>query len=158
LVYYSSFPADRGTVELKGKWNVNNGQIDSKNNLLIIDPRFADRLKQKGISWLPMRLILSFLKSKGNVIDYDVPITGDLKNPSFNIWDIIGDVLTNIFVKPPSLGYILKVKRIEQKLEKNFTVKWEMNDVEFTSKQSNFLNSMADRKSTRLNSSHVKIS
>lgn len=143
LVYYSSFPADRGTVELKGKWNVNNGQIDSKNNLLIIDPRFADRLKQKGISWLPMRLILSFLKSKGNVIDYDVPITGDLKNPSFNIWDIIGDVLTNIFVKPPSLGYILKVKRIEQKLEKNFTVKWEMNDVEFTSKQSNFLNRMA---------------
>ncbi len=143
LIYYSSFPADRGSIQLKGEWNVQNGQIDSKNNLLVIDPRFADRLKQKGISWLPMRLILSIVKSKGNVIDYNVPITGDLKSPNFNLWDVIGDILTNIFVKPPSLGHILKVKNVEQKLEKNFTVKWGMIESQFTKKQSNFLQKIA---------------
>lgn len=128
LLTYTSFPADRGTVELKGNWHVSGGKIDSKNNLLLLDPRFATRLKNEGHKWIPMRLILSILKSRGNVIDYDVPITGDLKDPKFDLWDIIGKVLTNIFVKPPSLGYILKTRTIERELEKSLTLKWEIRD------------------------------
>lgn len=144
LVSFTGFPADRGTVELKGKWDVNNGTINSQNNLLLLDPRFAQRLKRGGVQWIPMRFILSILRSRGNVIDYDVPITGNLKDPQFNVWDIIGDVLTNIFVKPPSLGYILKTRSTERELEKSLTLKWEMRDHELKPVQRRFMDRIGD--------------
>lgn len=144
LISYTSFPADRGTVEIKGDWNVRDGNIDSKNNLLLLDPRFASRLKNEGYKWIPMRFILSILRSRGNVIDYDVPIKGSLKNPSFNVWDIIGDVLTNIFVKPPSLGYILKTRHTERELEKSLTLKWEMRDNELKPVNERFMDRVGD--------------
>lgn len=128
LLTYTSFPADRGTAEIKGKWHVVDGNINSENNILLLDPRFAQRLRKAGLPWIPMRFILSILRSRGNVIDYDVPILGHIKDPTFNIQDIIGDVLTNIFVKPPSLGYILKTKTVERELEKSLLLKWEMRD------------------------------
>lgn len=144
LVSFTSYPADRGTVELKGRWDVNNGNINSQNNLLLLDPRFSQRLKRAGIQWVPMRFILSLLRSRGNVIDYDVPITGNLNDPQFDIWDIIGDVLTNIFVKPPSLGYILKTRTVERQLEKSLTLKWEMRDHELKPVQRRFMDRIGD--------------
>lgn len=144
LVTYTSFPADRGTIELKGKWQVRNGMIDSDNNLLLLDPRFTQRLKKAGLKWIPMRFILSLLKSRGNVIDYSVPITGNLKDPKFNVWDIVGKVLTNIFVKPPSLGYILKTRTAERELEKSLTLKWEMRDNQLKKVQERFMNRIGD--------------
>ena len=144
LVSFTSYPADRGTVELKGRWDVNNGNINSQNNLLLLDPRFSQRLKRAGIQWVPMRFILSLLRSRGNVIDYDVPLTGNLDDPQFDIWDIIGDVLTNIFVKPPSLGYILKTRTVERQLEKSLTLKWEMRDHELKPVQRRFMDRIGD--------------
>lgn len=144
LISYTSFPADRGTVEIKGDWHVRSGTINSTNNLLMLDPRFADRLKGKGMKWIPMRLILSILRSRGNVIDYDVPIKGNLKDPTFNVWDIIGDVLTNIFVKPPSLGYILKVRSTERELERSLTLKWDMRATTLVRKQQKFIDKMGE--------------
>lgn len=144
LISFTSFPADRGTIELKGDWHVRNGIINSDNNLLILDPRFADRLKKSGDKWIPMRFILSILRSRGNVIDYDVPIAGNLNDPRFDIWDIIGDVLTNIFVKPPSLGYIMKVRNTERELERSLTLKWDMRATTLVRKQQKFIDRMGD--------------
>lgn len=144
LSSYTGYPADRGSIELKGKWSVNNGIINSQNNLLLLDPRFTQRLKKAGLKWIPMRFILSLLRSRGNVIDYDVPITGNLKDPRFNVWDIIGDVLTNIFVKPPSLGYILKTRSTERELERSLTLKWEMRDHELKPVQRRFMDRVGD--------------
>lgn len=144
LVSFTSFPADRGTVELKGNWDVDNGRIDSKNNLLLLDPRFSQRLKKAGIQWIPMRFILSILRSRGNVIDYDVPISGNLNDPQFDLWDIIGDVLVNIFVKPPSLGYILKTRNTERELEKSLTLKWETRNNTLRPVQRRFMDRIGD--------------
>jgi len=144
LVTFTSFPADRGTVEVKGDWHVQNGNINSENNLLLLDPRFSERLKNAGPKWIPMRLILSILRSRGNVIDYEIPIRGDLKNPTFNIWDVIGDILTNIFVKPPSLGYILKTRSVESTLEKTLTLKWETRDHILKPKNKRFMDKVGD--------------
>lgn len=142
LVTYTGFPADRGTIELKGNWHVADGQISSQNNLLVLDPRFADRLKHAGVRWLPMRIALSILRSRANAIDYEIPITGNLKNPSFNVWDVIGDILTNIFVKPPSIGYIMKTRTVEREIEKSLTLKWEIRSHEMEQKNKKFMKKM----------------
>src|ERR1041385_5371291 len=58
LIYYTSFPVDRGTLEVKGKWNVRKGNISSANHVLIIDPRVSKRTRHKHSKWIPLPIVM----------------------------------------------------------------------------------------------------
>ncbi len=143
-IAYTSFPLDRGTIEAHGTWNVKNGIIQSENHLIIIDPRVTKRIRNKDTKWLPLPLIMSFIRERGNVIDYEIPITGNLKNPKFHLSDVIFDVLKNIFVKPATTSYRLEVKNVETEIEKSLTLKWEMRNASLQATQLKFIEKMAD--------------
>ena len=144
LIKYTSFPLDRGTIEIKGQWHVRNGQIKSDNHLLVIDPRVGEKSRNKNTNWLPLRFAMFFIREQGNVIDYDIPIVGNLNNPKFKLRDVIGDALENIFVKPATTPYRLKVKNAETEIEKSFSIKWEMKNSLLTANQKSFLERLAD--------------
>ena len=144
IISQTSYPLDRGTIELNGTWQVRNGNIQSKNHLLIIDPRASRRIKNKATSWIPIWLIMGFVRERGNVIDYEIPITGNLKNPKFHLHDVLFDVLKNIFVKPATIPYGMDVKSIESEIEKSLTLKWEMRNCLLRPKQKRFIEKMAD--------------
>ncbi|MES2836178.1 MAG: DUF748 domain-containing protein [Bacteroidota bacterium] len=140
----TSFPFDRGMLEFNGVWNVRNGNIKSTNHLVIIDPRVGERIKNKGDKWIPMRVIMALVREFGNVIDYEIPITGDLKNPKFHLKDVLFDVAENIFVKPAKLPYRVKVKNIETEIEDALTLKWETKSSNLFRKQEKFSRKMAN--------------
>ena len=144
IISQTSYPVDRGTIELNGTWQVRNGNIQSKNHLLVIDPRAGRRVKNKATSWIPIWLIMGFVRERGNVIDYEIPITGNLKNPKFHLHDVLFDVLKNIFVKPATVPYGMEVKNIETEIEKSLTLKWEMRNSLLRPKQKRFIEKMAD--------------
>lgn len=140
MISYTSFPLDRGIVEIEGKWNVRNGFINSKNHLLIIDPRVSKRLRNGNTKWLPLRLIMAFVRERGNVIDFEIPITGDLLNPTFHWRDVVLDVIKNLFIKPVTIPYRTEVRTVETEIEKSLYLKWEMRDFKVNNDQSKFLN------------------
>lgn len=144
LISYTSFPLDRGILEFKGATVVKDGIVDSRNNLLIIDPRVNNRQKRNGNKWLPVRLFMYFLRERGNVIDYEIPIRGDLKNPDFKFKDVILDVLTNIFVKPVTVPYRMEVKNVENEIEKSLTLKWVMRQAILNPPQEKFIERIVD--------------
>lgn len=144
LITYTSFPLDRGLLEFKGYTNVKDGIVNSKNNLVIIDPRVNSRQKRNGAKWLPLRFFMFFVRERGNVIDYEIPIAGDLKNPNFKFKDIIFDVLENIFVKPVTVPYRTEVRNVENEIEKSLTLKWVMRKSELNPPQEKFIKKMAD--------------
>jgi len=89
-------------------------------------------------------LIMFFIRERGNVIDYEIPITGNLKNPKFHLHDAIFDLLGNIFTKPPTTPYRMQVKNAENVIEKSLTLKWEMRQFSLPSNQEKFVNKMVD--------------
>ncbi len=141
---YTSFPLDRGSMEFVGNWNVRGGNIHSNNHLIIIDPRTSKRVRNKDTKWLPVPLAMAILRERGNVIDYEIPIKGNLNDPKFNFWDVILDILKNIFDKPVTTPYRMEVKSVERKLEKSLSVKWEMQKHRLTSSQEKFIKKMID--------------
>ncbi len=143
LISYTSFPLDRGTIELEGVWNVRNGDISSVNHLLVIDPRVSKRLKNKDIKWMPLPLIMAFVRERGNVIDYEIPIRGNLKNPHFRLADAITDVLKNIFVKPVTVPYAIALKNAEMEIESSLTLKWDMRQRTLRPRQKQFIEKIA---------------
>jgi Domain of Unknown Function (DUF748) len=144
VISQTSFPLDRGTVEFKGEWNVRNGNIKSDNHLTVIDPRVTKRIKNKDTKWIPVPLLMAFVRERGNVIDYQIPVTGNLNDPNFHLRDVIFDVLENIFVKPPTTPYRVEVKNVEREIEKSLSLKWEMRGTSLTRLQNKFVERMAD--------------
>jgi len=122
---FTSYPLDRGTLELLGKWRVRAAKIESSNHLIILDPRIAKKVKSKDNGNILLPLAMAFVRERGNVIDYEIPITGDLNNPKFNLWDVVFDILKNMFVKPVTTPYRMEVKNVERELEKSMFIKWE---------------------------------
>lgn len=144
IISTTSFPIDRGTLDFKGSWKVRNGQIQSINHLVIIDPRLSKRIRNKDTKWIPAPLIMAFIRERGNVIDYEIPIRGDLKNPKFLLSDAIFDLLGNIFIKPPATPYILTVKNNETEIEKSLTLKWMTRQASLIPSQKKFVDKMAE--------------
>jgi hypothetical protein len=144
LITYTSFSLDRGTIELNGTWKVRHSIIKSDNHLLVIDPRLSKRLRNKDTKWIPMPLIMFFIRERGNFIDYKIPITGNLKNPSFHLGEVIFDILGNIFIKPATIPYGLEVKNIENEIEKSITLNWKIRQCALLPDQEIFVNKIVD--------------
>jgi hypothetical protein len=143
LITYTSFPLDRGTLELKGNWNVRNGYISSNNRLTLIDARIGKRQKRNGAKWIPLRLAMFFVRDRGNVTDFEVPIRGDLKDPKFKLGDVILDIITNVFVKPATTLYRSEVRSTENEIEKSMVVRWDKRKAVLESDQEEFVENIA---------------
>ena len=53
--------------------------------------RLSKRIKNDDMNWIPMPLVMAFIRERGNVIDYEIPISGNLKNPKFHFRDVVFD-------------------------------------------------------------------
>ena len=144
IISYTSFPLNRGTIELFGNWHVRNDMIQSKNHLIVIDPRISKRIRKRDTHWLPVPLIMFFVRERGNVIDYEIPITSDLKNPKFHFTDPIIDAVKNIFVKPATAAYRFEVKSLETEIEKSHALVWDMRQTTINNSQEKFLDKISD--------------
>ncbi len=144
IISFTSFPLDRGTLEFNGIWKVRKGMIQSMNHLVIVDPRVTKRIRNKDTKWLPAPLIMTFIRERGNVIDYEIPITGNLKNPKFHLSDVIFNLLGNIFIKPPTTPYGLQVKNVETEIEKSITLKWATRQTTLLPSQEKFIEKIGD--------------
>jgi hypothetical protein len=143
LVTFTSFPLDRGNIELYGTWNVDNSIVNSENHFIVVDPRVTKKVRKKDTKWLPLPLIMSLVRERGNVIDYKIPIKGNLKDPKFKIGDVVTDLLRNIFVKPPSSPYIFDVRDVENEVEKSMSIKWKLRTAQLLPNQEKFIERMA---------------
>ncbi len=144
FVTYTSFPLDRGILEFTGHATVMDGVINCNNHLVIIDPRVNNKQRRNGARWLPMRLFMFLVRERGNVIDYEIPIKGNLKDPNFKYRDVILDILRNIFVKPVTTPYRVEVKNVENEIEKSLTLKWVMRSNKLNPPQEKFIEQTVD--------------
>jgi hypothetical protein len=144
IMTYTSYQLDRGTIEMTGDWTVRNADINSINHFLVIDPRDTKRVRGRDTKWIPLPLIMSFVRERGGMIDYVIPVKGNLKDPKFKLSDVITDLLRNILVKPPTTPYGLRVRNVEEEIEKTLTVKWRMRQIRIEDDQKKFLKGIAD--------------
>lgn len=142
MVTYTSFPFDSGVLNFNGEWHVTDGVIDSENHLVLLDTHTSDKVKIKNSRWIPMPLVLALIDERGNSIDYEIPITGNLNDPNFHLSDVLLDLLKNIFVKPVTTPYRMEVKSVEQKLKQSLAMPWDVHQNTLTSEQEEFIGEM----------------
>jgi hypothetical protein len=144
LISYTSFPMDKGQVDAEGVWKVRNGNIHSQNHFVILHPHISKRIRNKDSKWIPMPLVMAFVRERRGVIDYEVPITGNLKDPKFHLKDVILDLLQNIMIKPPTTPKVFQDENLENEIEDALTLKWELGQSFPDSDQERFIHGVGD--------------
>jgi len=101
-----------GKLWLKLDYKIKNSQLLSTNNLKLKNLTLGDEVESPDAMSLPVGLAIALLEDSDGLIDVDVPITGDMANPEFElsgvIWKTLGNIITNIVTAPFSfLGSLL---------------------------------------------------
>ena len=95
--YYMGFPILYGDMYYKSETKILKGQLTSNNKLVIHNAELGD--KGGGLYKLPLKFALFLLKDRNGVIDLDIPVRGDLNDPSVKIGKIVWQTLKNLIVK-----------------------------------------------------------
>ena len=95
--FYMGFPIVYGDMYYKSDTRIMNGELTSENKLIITNVELGE--KSGGLYDLPLKFALFLLKDRHGVITLDVPVRGDLKDPTVKIGKIVWNTFKNLIVK-----------------------------------------------------------
>mgnify|MGYP001812898130 FL=1 len=101
--HYMGFPIVYGEMYYKSTTHIKDGQLQSENRLVIEHAELGN--KSGGLYDLPVKFALFLLKDRDGVIDLDVPVRGNLKDPEVNIGKIVWNTFKNLIVKVASAPF-----------------------------------------------------
>ena len=95
--FYMGFPIVYGDMYYKSETEIMNGLITSENKLIMTNVELGE--KSGGLYDLPMKFALFLLKDRNGVITLDVPVRGDLNDPTVRLGKIIWNTFKNLIIK-----------------------------------------------------------
>jgi hypothetical protein len=82
------------------------------------------------------------IRQHGNIIDYQIPITGNLKDPTFHLHQVVFHIFGKIFINPALIPFRLLEKKPENELEKSLIIQWEIRQNSLLPYQEKFINKL----------------
>jgi len=104
---YLGYILKQGKLFLDLKYHIENKKLLSENKIMVDQFTFGDQVKSDKATSLPVRLAIALLKDRNGEIHLDVPVTGRIDDPKFNIWGIVFQVLKNLLVKAVTAPFSL---------------------------------------------------
>ncbi|WP_295716693.1 DUF748 domain-containing protein [uncultured Halovibrio sp.] len=83
-----------GTMDLDLDYTVSEQQLDGRNSLVLRDLRLGEKMAVSDAMDLPLDLAIALLKDSNGVIDLDLPVTGDVGSPEFDVGGVVRQALT----------------------------------------------------------------
>lgn len=99
MVQFAGYKVEKGKLNLDLKYKVEQGVLTAANNILIDQFELGEKVENPNAVSLPLEMAVALLKDGDNRIKLDVPITGSLDDPKFNVRAIVVDALMNVLKK-----------------------------------------------------------
>ncbi len=104
---YLGYVIDKGKLNLDLSYHIEHQNIKARNKVMIDQFTFGDSVKSEQATSLPVSLAIALLKDQNGEIHLDVPISGNLNDPSFSIAGTIFTILKNLLVKAATSPFSL---------------------------------------------------
>ncbi len=104
---YLGYVINKGKLNLDLNYKIQHQKIRAKNNVMIDQFTFGDTVESDQATSLPVAFAIALLKDSNDEIHLDIPISGDLNDPSFSIGGVIFTVLTNLLIKAATSPFSL---------------------------------------------------
>ncbi len=85
-----------GRLDLNLNYTLNNGALQGSNSIILRTFNLGESVEQPGALDLPLDLAIGLLKDNDKKITLDLPIAGDINNPSFSVSSVLGQALKKI--------------------------------------------------------------
>lgn len=96
---YVGFQLDGGALNIDMDYLIEDQRLTSENVLVVDQFALGARTDSPDATGLPVRLAVSLLRDPSGKIEVDVPIEGDLSDPSFRFGRVISRTVANLIVK-----------------------------------------------------------
>lgn len=99
MVQFAGYKVENGKLSLDLIYQIAEKKLSATNNILIDQFELGAKVDNPKAVSLPLELAVALLKDASGKIKLNVPITGSLDNPHFNIMAVIKDALINAMTK-----------------------------------------------------------
>jgi hypothetical protein len=103
-IEFAGWEIDAGRMDLDLDYKINKGQLLGANDVVIRELTVGEKVESPSGASLPLKLAVALLKDSNGVIDVDLPVEGDINDPSFKIggivWKAIGNLLLKVVTAP----------------------------------------------------------
>jgi len=96
---YAGYLIDKGKLDLDLNYLIDGKNLDANNHIFIDQFEFGDSVDSPDATSIPLPLAIGIMKNLDGEIDIDLPISGDLDDPSFSIGSVMLTAFTNIITK-----------------------------------------------------------
>jgi hypothetical protein len=98
-VKFAGREIDEGKLDLDLGYSIKQGSLDAQNTIVLSDLVLGDEVESPGATSLPLDLAVALLKDTEGVIRLDLPVTGDVNNPEFEISGVVMQAIANLLTK-----------------------------------------------------------
>ena len=100
---YIGYKIDKGTLDLKLKYQVDNNKFAGDNQIIVNQLELGDKVDSPDATNLPVALAVTVLKGTDGIITLQVPVSGDIDDPQYDFGQAILSALTGVVkdVSPP---------------------------------------------------------
>ncbi|CAD7289390.1 DUF748 domain-containing protein [Campylobacter suis] len=130
---------DSGLISLSLAYLIKDGKMDGKNNVVIDTIKLGESVESADAMSLPLQLAISILQDSRNIIDLNLPVSGDLDNPEFSyggiVWQAIVQLFNDVVTSPfRLLGNVLGIANSQ-----------ELSTIDFSAGDGEFMESQAKK-------------
>ena len=105
---YAGYAIERGKLSMDVAYKIDaNGRLDAKNQVILNQLTFGERVESPSATQLPVLLAVALLKDRHGVIDLDLPVSGTLSDPQFSVGGIIWKLIVNLLGKALTAPFAL---------------------------------------------------
>lgn len=105
---YAGYAIERGKLSMDVSYRIGaDGRLDAKNQIVLIQLSFGDRIDSPDATRLPVLLAVALLKDRNGIIDINLPIGGSLNDPQFSVGGLIVKVILNLLGKALTAPFAL---------------------------------------------------
>lgn len=98
-VAFAGWEIDAGRLDLDLDYKIKEGQLQGENEIVIRELVLGDQVENPDGVSLPLKLAVALLKDSEGVIDFGLPVSGDLNDPKFRIGGVVAKAILNLLAK-----------------------------------------------------------
>jgi uncharacterized protein involved in outer membrane biogenesis len=97
---YAGYAIERGKLSMDVHYKIEpDGKLDAKNQVVLNQLTFGDKVDSPDATKLPVRLALALLTDRNGVIDINLPVSGSINDPQFSVFGLVLKIIGNLLVK-----------------------------------------------------------
>jgi hypothetical protein len=108
--FYVAHAFVEGSLFYNSTNSIRNGKLKSTNVMSIKKIEVSKKMKGVGLYEMPLRLAIAILRDRKGNIELDIPVEGDLKDPTYKLGKLIWQIVKNLVVKAATAPFDLLAK------------------------------------------------